>query len=407
MMFIIYTLDLMGMAIVYVVFAPMILDKSSLFVSADLPVSSRNLIIGALFAAYPITQFFGAPIFGELSDRVGRRPIFLITLIITVISYVFTALAMVWSSLFVLFAARFVGGFFAGNATVAQTAIVDLTDEKSRPRYLSGLMMVAGFGWVIGPYIGSVLSNTEWVSWFSNATPFWLMAIVFLSCLAILYWWVDETHIVEKGAKLHLGQIFINLSGVFKMPIVAPLLLISVLQVIAWLLYQGFMSPYLIERFQFSEIWVGNTFAYFSLWFLVGGWIGSQWLLKKYQATHVNLTPLFLCGLAVLSYLTFTHSSGVWIASAVANGAQALLVGCFFALFGQLASRANQGKVIGFFNAGLAFGAAVMPPVAGWLSRYGINVPFTVSGILLLITAILYVIWYFRYRDHLRMVSVK
>ena len=112
--------------------------------------------IGLLTAAYPFAQLFGAPVLGGLSDRIGRKPVLLISIVGTGASFVVLALARV---LPVLFVSRLVDGITGGNISVVQAYIADVTDAKERGKALGMIGAAFGVGFIVGPVTGGLLSG--------------------------------------------------------------------------------------------------------------------------------------------------------------------------------------------------------------------------------------------------------
>ena len=131
--------------------------------------------IGLLLAAYPLAQFFGAPLLGSLSDRMGRKPVLLFSIIGTGASFVVLALAR---ALPILFVSRLVDGITGGNINVVQAYISDVTDERERGKALGMIGAAFGIGFVIGPATGGLLSGI------SLTAPAWAGAA--LSALNLL-----------------------------------------------------------------------------------------------------------------------------------------------------------------------------------------------------------------------------
>src|SRR5437899_785254 len=103
-------------------------------------------VIGLLFASFSISQLFAAPVLGDLSDRWGRRPVLIFSLLGTVVSFVMLALA---HSLAMLFAARIVDGLSGGNITTARAYIGDVTTEDDRARAVGVVRAGLGLGFLV------------------------------------------------------------------------------------------------------------------------------------------------------------------------------------------------------------------------------------------------------------------
>ncbi len=106
---------------------------------------------GALVGVYSLMQFFAAAVLGRLSDRVGRRPVLLTTMVLNTGGYLLFAFA---GSYWALFASRVIGGFAGGNISAAQAYIADSTSAADRSRAMGLLGAAFGLGFVIGPAIG-------------------------------------------------------------------------------------------------------------------------------------------------------------------------------------------------------------------------------------------------------------
>ena len=112
--------------------------------------------LGLLVAAYAAMQFVFAPLWGRLSDRIGRRPVMLVTIAGTSAALLLVGVA---PSLAWLFAGRLLGGVFAANISVASAYITDVTDEADRTRWMGMLGACFAVGFVLGPAIGGLLAE--------------------------------------------------------------------------------------------------------------------------------------------------------------------------------------------------------------------------------------------------------
>ena len=133
-------------------------------------------ILGILTASFSIAQFFATPVLGSLSDKWGRKPILVISLAGTAISFLLFAEAR---SMLMLFAARILDGLTGGNVSVAQAMVSDTATKEDRAKKFGILSSAFGFGFVIGPAIGGLLNK------FGAQVPFFFAAGVSLDWYAL------------------------------------------------------------------------------------------------------------------------------------------------------------------------------------------------------------------------------
>lgn len=161
--------------------------------------------IGLLTACYPAAQVFGAPLLGRLSDRFGRKPVLVISILGTSAGFVVLALARL---LPILYISRLVDGLTGGNISVAQAYIADITDEKSRGKALGMIGAAFGLGFILGPVTGGLLSR------FGYAVPAWVGAGLALANAAAVLFILPESLSASDRARLaRRARKFLDLSG--------------------------------------------------------------------------------------------------------------------------------------------------------------------------------------------------
>jgi DHA1 family tetracycline resistance protein-like MFS transporter len=114
--------------------------------------------VGLLMAAYSFTQFLAAPLWGRLSDRIGRRPVLIASLAGAVGAYIWLGFA---DSLWMLFAARLAGGAMAGNISTAFAYVADITEPSNRAKGMGMVGAAFGLGFIFGPAIGGILAGPD------------------------------------------------------------------------------------------------------------------------------------------------------------------------------------------------------------------------------------------------------
>src|SRR5579871_393996 len=203
-----------GYSLMITVFTPMLLRSDSPLIAAGDPMSKRTMLLGFLLCLYPLGQFLGSPIMGSLSDRFGRKPVLLISLCITTVSYAFIAVALTVGSLPLLAAASLIAGLAEANILTAQSAIADVSAPQDRNRLFGYIYMSVSAAYIVGPVVGGKLADPALVHWFSYATPFWMafgLLAVTLLATALLF---SETHPVSSRQPMPLMRAFTNLAAV-------------------------------------------------------------------------------------------------------------------------------------------------------------------------------------------------
>lgn len=168
------------------------------------------VVMTALLASFAFAMFVGNPVLGRLSDRVGRRPVMLLSLFIGTLAHLWFALT---NDITQMFAARLVAGFAAGNIGVIQAIIADRTAPEDRARTMGLLGAAIGSGFVLGPALGGLLGGIG--SGPVHQVPF-LIAALFSALSFVLAFRLEETgRPVASSAQPKAGLVFLRtmLSG--------------------------------------------------------------------------------------------------------------------------------------------------------------------------------------------------
>ncbi len=142
------------------------------------------LTIGLLFASFSLAQLFASPVLGAWSDKWGRRPVLIFSLVGTVVSFVMLAMA---NSLAMLFAARIVDGLSGGSITTARAYIGDITTEENRAKSFGMLGAAFGLGFIIGPALSGLFAHISYTA------PIWAAAVITVFATLLAWWWLPET----------------------------------------------------------------------------------------------------------------------------------------------------------------------------------------------------------------------
>ena len=258
---------------------------------------ASDTLVGILVASYAAAQLVGAPLLGRLSDRFGRRPILLVSLLGTLLSFLLLGFA---KTLWVLFAARIFDGITGGNISVAQAYIADVTDEKSRAKGMGMIGAAFGLGFIFGPATGGFLS--QW----GYAVPAFAAAGLVTFNLLMVYFWLPESPTPEKRAelaktekpKLTLGTLFAAL----KRPFSGSLLITRFFFGLAFAIFQTIFSLYALRRFNLAAQQTGYILTYVGVLSVIvqGGLVGK--LSERFREDWLITASVGVMALSLLGW---------------------------------------------------------------------------------------------------------
>jgi DHA1 family tetracycline resistance protein-like MFS transporter len=221
-------------------------------------------VIGLLFASFSLAQLIASPLLGELSDRWGRRPVLILSLVGTVISFVMLAMAQ---SLVMLFLARVVDGLSGGNITTARAYIADVTTEEDRARAFGLLGAAFGLGFIVGPALGAAFAHISYTA------PIWAAAAITMVAIGLAWIWLPETvHLTQAAGGSMWGAVL----DVGTRPGLRTLLTVDFVYWMAFAVYQTTFALFGARRFGFDASHTGYLLSAFGLLGVVvqGGLVG-------------------------------------------------------------------------------------------------------------------------------------
>lgn len=211
--------------------------------------------VGLLVASFSLMQLIFSPIWGRLSDRIGRKPLLLFSLVGTAIGSLLTGLA---GSLWLLFAARIIDGISGASVSVAQASAVDLAPPDQRPRLLGMLGAAFGVGFVVGPALGALAALGD------HRLPFFLAAAVAATNALVAWRRLPETHPKESRLQASLArQSMPNdaSSRWFEVPGLLQLMAVAFLALVAFSAFEATFALLGERRFELTQASTGVVFA--------------------------------------------------------------------------------------------------------------------------------------------------
>jgi DHA1 family tetracycline resistance protein-like MFS transporter len=307
------------------------------------------IAIGLLFASFSLAQLLASPLLGDLSDRWGRRPVLILSLIGTAVSFAMLAVAQ---SLAMLFAARIVDGLSGGNITTARAYIADITTEENRAKAYGILGAGFGLGFIVGPALGAVLSQVSYTA------PIWAAVIITLVATVLAWWWLPETvHRAHAGS----GPFWRALRHLGHRQGLRRLLAIDFIYWMSFAVYQTTFALFGARRFGFDATHTGYLFSAFGAVGVVvqGGLVGP---VVRTLGTRRTLVIGLVCTAAGWGGSAFTYSIPIFVLllvpAAIGIG---LSNATLIALVSNAADRGEQGRIQGAAGALESLGRTLGP----------------------------------------------
>jgi DHA1 family tetracycline resistance protein-like MFS transporter len=340
--------------------------------------------VGLLVASYAAAQFIGAPILGRASDRFGRRPVLIISILGTITSFVILALA---NSLWMLFASRLLDGFTGGNISIAQAYITDVTDEKSRSKGLGLIGAAFGLGFIFGPAIGGALSV------YGYALPAWVAAgFSILSLLGVLFWLPESLTPemrVQLAAKARQEFTLQNLLAALRRPKVGPLLHIRFFYGLAFAAFQSIFPLFAQYQLGFNAQQTGYVLAYVGVLVVLVQGVGVGWFTARLSENRLVFWSAGVLGVTLLAWGLSKNLVLLLVVLAPLALASGLLNTLLNSLLTKSVDREEFGGILGLSASIESLTRVIAPSVAGYLlGSLGAWAPGAVSALIMAWTAV-------------------
>lgn len=387
-------LDLLGLGIVIPILPAVLLDPIGGILPLNYSYSLRLQLYGLLTAAYPIAQFFGAPILGALADSNGRKKLLLLSLLGTLCGYIIFTVGIIEGKLYLLFLGRIIDGFTGGNISIAQSAIADISSEKTKSRNFGFVGMAFGLGFVIGPYIGGKLSDHNIVEWFSYDTPFFLSIILTLINIFLVIWSFPETLPVRRAAKIYIFSGFENIRRAFNYKELRIMFIVVFMLNIGHNFFTKFLQVFLMTKFNYTQSKIGDFYGYMGLWIALSQGVILRCLSKKYSPASILSVSVVMS--AFIIPLILLPNNTVWLYLIIPFIAvlQGMNQPNTSAIVSNLAGEDKQGEILGINQSTQAISQAIPPLIAGFVTSININLPTIFSAAATILAWAVFIIFF-------------
>ncbi len=344
-----------------------------------------------LTTSYAASQFIGTPILGRLSDRWGRKPLLIVSLVGTVLSNLVASVAPVAS---LLYGARILDGLTGGNTSIARAIISDTTSESQRPQAFGAFDATFRLGFVVGPalsYGAQSLPTFPQVS--SLGMSFFCAAVMAAVATLLSVVLLGETHIrqttesgLDKPRGWDLLGIGKTLQGV-QDPQYSKLFLLTFFSGFTFTIFTFAFQPFFLKVLNQEAQTLAIFFAVIGMIGFLTQVFGLKPLRHRFNLVMILSLALVVRGILFLLIPTFPIMIIFSIIMVVFGAVNSFPLPLINTLVSLKTNANEQGEVLGINASYLSIANALGPATAGLLVGMGYRAPLWITGILTLITA--------------------
>ena len=346
-------------------------------------------MVGLLMATYSFTQFLAAPFWGRLSDRIGRRPVLLVSLAGASAAYVWLGLA---ESLWTLFAARAVGGAMAGNISAAFAYVADVTTRENRARGMGMIGAAFGLGFIAGPAIGGILAGSDPVNADFQSPAF---AAAALSVTALIMAVVALKESLSAEIRQRLAQEppkkrFAMFREALDRPVIGLLLLLTFLATFVFAGLESTFAMWSRRQFGWGPEQNGYLFAFIGLLsaLIQGGLIGR--LARRFGEARLVVQGAVALAIGILLIPFSTNVVVLVFAMSIAGYGFSVISPSLNSLISLRSSEDEQGGIMGVTRSASTMARFIGPAWAGLLfGVIGRDWPYFAGALIMAVVAFL------------------
>ncbi len=362
---------------------------------------ANELVVGLLVASYAAAQLVGAPILGRLSDRYGRRPILLVSILGTAAGFVLLGVAdplgralagLIHGTgdgpyqtyvLVILFASRIVDGLTGGNISVAQAYISDVTDESNRARGLGIIGAAFGLGFIIGPAAGGLLSNI------SYATPAFVAAglasLNVMGVYALLPESLTPERLAEMAQRPRPRASMQALIAAFRRPRVGSLFQVRFFFGLSFSMFQSIFVLYAAGRpLNLSVQGTGFVLTYVGLLAVIMQGFAIGKLTRRFRESRLMVVAAILMAVGLLAWGVTPNVVWLLVILAPVSAGGGILNTVINSMLTKAVYAEEIGGTLGLAAALESTTRVIAPSLGGYLlGRFGPLGPSLFTGIVM------------------------
>lgn len=379
-------IDSIGVGLVFPLLGPLFFSQSSIV--SHISLALREFYYGITLAIFPVFMFFGAPFWGDLSDKIGRKTVLLICLFGTAFGLAISALGIHFGIVAIILFGRAFTGYLAGSQSLAQAAIVDISNPQEKAANLSLISLAGCIGFTCGPLLGGVFSKLFLNSTLGFELPFWSAGLLALinGCLLLLVF--KETFHPVETSRTTLTKGLIIFIAAINNKIIRKLTIIYLLAESGWALYFSALPIRLMTTFGYSTRQISYLLSFMGFLFALVFLFLTKPIAQYLKSKTIAYTSMLLTAISILLILVNSQLV-IWLSLIPACIGGGLFYVALLTMFSDTVGADKQGWVMGVFGAAIAISWFVGGMLSGILSGLALFLPFTIAALAMIIGGIM------------------
>jgi DHA1 family tetracycline resistance protein-like MFS transporter len=378
------TLGFLGYALTLTLFIPMIMDQGFGLVPSATTKAMRATLTGSLLAMYPLGQFFGAPIIGNLSDHFGRKRVLLCSLVACALGFLGMSLSIEWRRISLLFLSSFLTGLFESNMAIAQSVIADRAqDLEQKIKFIGYAYAASSLGYVFGPLLAGIGGSV-----FSYSAPFLITALgVLCVALWIIYSFVDP-YLPNKNISIDLLKLITAIKFIFRRTKIHKFYFVNFMIFFSVLGLYRVTPLYVIDHWRPSLTSYSLLISFVSLLCVFVNLFFLKRLAKEFSTQNLLSGLLISGGILVILIVVPQHFFWIWFIYGAAVIPTVMALPTCTSWLSHHVPTDEQGQALGNNQALLVLGESSSAAIGGLIAAISIPLPIILIGIILCITGI-------------------
>lgn len=359
-----------------------------------------NVMYGVFLSSFSIFQFFSTLLLGSYCDSHGRKKAILISLVIMVFGFFFLSVGTYIQSLSFLFLGYALLGIGGGNITVYYSILADISTIKTKAKYFGLVGVCFGIAFIIGPFLGGILTKSTSQYWLNYALPFIVSTVCCIFGLLISLVFLPETLENPTFSDSIVKKSFQSLKLFLSTKSSLRILLFTIFTItVGFTFFREFFSSYMFQKFEYLPNQTGRLFGYMGIWMMITQGIILRILPKFSNTSTIILFTLPLLAISFLVLLLPNIGTQMYFALPFVVIAQSIVVPNVNALISNSASSNEQGSVLGV-NQSLQALAQIAPPfITGFGVVMHLSLPFILAFSVTMLGFLLYIAYYLKEKN--------